>query len=78
MMFSSGMPLLYWIAAVFYAFYFFIYKVLLFKFYARTSRFSEDLPLESLDYMRGGTICHLFIGLLMFTNRDIVQIQDEQ
>ena len=72
MMFSSGMPFLYVIAAAFYILYFLIYKFLLLKYYARTSKFSEDLPLESLEYMRYGVIFHIVTGLFMYTNHEII------
>ena len=73
MTFSSGMPFLYIISALFYGLYYWVYKYLLFNFYRRTTNFNENLPMLSMGYMRAAIIWHLFIGLFIMTNVDIIE-----
>lgn len=63
------MPIVYLIGAMFYLLYYWVYKMLLLKYYRRTSNFSEDLPLNSLEYAEFGLILHLFIGSYMLSSR---------
>lgn len=44
LMFSAGLPILYPFAFIFYFVLYWVYKVLLLKFYARTIKFNEELP----------------------------------
>jgi hypothetical protein len=66
--FSSGMPFLYPIAALFFLLYFWVYKGLLLFYYQRTSNFDEGLPLMSNDYLSVGIAWHLVVGLIILTN----------
>ena len=70
--FSSGMPILYPIAAVFYFVMFYVNKFLLLKYFAKTARFGHNLPRQSVDYMKWGMVFHMIIGALMFTNSSII------
>jgi hypothetical protein len=70
--FSSGMPLLYPVASMFYFVYFWVNKALLLFYYQRTSNFDEGLPLMSTDYLSVGIACHLIVGLIVLTNDEII------
>jgi len=45
LMYSTGLPLLYPFAAIFYFVLYWVYKGLLIKYYEKTTRFNEELPL---------------------------------
>lgn len=71
-MFSTGMPLLYPFGFVFYMILYWVYKVLLLKYYQKTNRFNERLPIYSTNYMKIGLFIHLFIGSLMLSNSEMI------
>jgi len=77
-MFSTGMPLLYPFAMVFYFVLFWVYKLLLLKYYQTTNRFNEQLPIYATEYMKIGVFIHLFIGALMLSNSDIIPDHDSK
>lgn len=72
MTFSATMPFLYVIATVFFGVYFFFYKILLLRFYSKTSTFNEDLPIINLSYMFWGLIPHMAVGLVMLSNKNLL------
>lgn len=72
MMYSTGMPLLYLFGAIFYTLLYWVYKCLLLKYYQRTSRFNEDLPIDATSYMRFALLLHIVIGGFMVTNSQIL------
>lgn len=49
-------------------------KILIFKYYQRTSRFNERLAVESLYYIKFGILCHMLVGAFVFTNPELVSI----
>lgn len=66
--FSAGLPILYPVAAISFLVLYGVYKMLLLKYYAKTTQFDEDLPVRSIDYMKYGIIFHMIVGSFMFTN----------
>lgn len=72
LMFSTGMPLLYPFAMIFYIVLFCVYKFLLLKYYQTTNRFNEQLPIESVAYIKSGLLFHLIIGSLMISNSEMI------
>mmetsp|Transcript_1780 Transcript_1780/g.3134 ORF Transcript_1780/g.3134 Transcript_1780/m.3134 type:complete len:279 (-) Transcript_1780:417-1253(-) len=70
--FSTGLPILYPFAFLFYLLLFWVYKLLLLKFYQRTNRFNEELPIKSLSYMKVGLILHLLVGGFMVTYSELL------
>lgn len=70
--FSSGLPILYPVACVSYFVLYWVYKVLLLKYYAKTTEFDEDLPVRSIEYMKYGILFHMIVGSFMFTNSAIL------
>ena len=74
LMYSSGMPILYPIACIFNIVLYWMVKILIFKYYQRTSRFNERLAVESLYYIKFGILCHMLVGAFVFTNPELVSI----
>ena len=71
-MYSSGLPILYPIACLFYTLAYWVYKTLLLKYYQRTSKFNERLALYSVGYVKYGLLFHMVVGGLMYTNSNIM------
>lgn len=68
LMYSTGLPILYPFAACAYLVLYWVYKGLLLKYYARTTKFNQEIPMKSLGWVKFGLIMHLFIGSLMLSN----------
>lgn len=78
MMYSTGMPLLYPFAAVFYGVLYWVYKFLLLKFYQRTNKFNEELPIFSTNFIKFGLVLHGIFGGLMLTNSSLIPVTEKQ
>lgn len=78
-MYSTGMPILYPFAALFYLILYWVYKGLLLKYYSRTTKFNEEIPMKALGWVKFGLVMHIFIGSLMLSNQNYFPtIQDEE
>jgi len=75
-MYSTGLPILYPFAALFYFVLYWVYKILLLKYYERTTNFNEELPLFSTKWIKLGLIFHGVMGGLMTTNSDLMPAID--
>ena len=75
-MFSTGLPIMYPLACIFYTVLFWVYKFLLLKFYAKTTNFNYELPLFSTSYIKIGIFFHIIFGGLMVTNSEIIPSED--
>lgn len=71
-MFSSGLPVLYITGFIFFTVLYWVYKMLLLKYYQTTSRFNEKLPEVALHFFKFGVFFHVLMGLFMYTNSAIV------
>ena len=71
-MYSSGIPILYPIACFFYAVLYWVYKILLLKFYQKTYIFDEELAIFSLKLIKYGLLFHMVIAAFMLTNSKIL------
>lgn len=74
LMYSSGMPILYPIACIFNIVLYWMVKILIFKYYQRTSRFNERLAVESLYYIKYGILSHMLVGAFVYTSPEIVSV----
>lgn len=72
LMFCTGLPVLYPFAAVFFFAYYWVYKYLLVKFYARSRSFNEAIPMVATSFFTLGVILHLIMGALMISNSNIL------
>lgn len=68
LMYSTGLPILYPFACVFYFVLYWVYKWLLLKFYARTTKFNQDIPIKSVPWIKVGLFYHLVVGSFMLSN----------
>lgn len=70
--FSSGLPILYPFAMGFNFVLYWVYKYLLLKYYQRTSKFNEELPLKSIKFIKYGLLFHMIGAMLMYSNTDML------
>ena len=71
-MYSSGLPVLYPLGCLFYIVLYWVVKILLLKYYQRTSHFNEELAIKSVGYIKYGIIFHMIVGGFMYTNSRIL------
>ena len=38
------------------------------KYYARTTKFNEEIPIESVQYVKIGLFIHIFVASIMLSN----------
>ena len=72
MTYSSGLPVMYPIAAMHFTFVYWIYKSLFLKFYRKTGVFDEMLSLQTVFYLKFGVFIHLCMGAFVFSNSNIL------
>ena len=72
MMYSTGLPILYPFACVFYFVLYWVYKTLLLRYYEKTTKFNEQLPLFTTHWMKVGVLLHGITGLFMYTNSKLI------
>ena len=70
--YSSGMPILYPVACLNFFLMYWVYKLLLVKFYRKTISFNQDLPQYSIKYLRFGIFLHVVMGAFILTNKALV------
>jgi hypothetical protein len=76
MMFSAGLPILYPFACIAFFVLYWVYKFLLLKYYEKTTRFNEQLPLYSITWIKFSILLHGVVGLFMYTNSDLFPQND--
>lgn len=77
LMYSTGMPILYPFACIFYAVLYWVYKFLLLKYYERTNRFNKELPIYTTGYIKIGLVLHGIFGGFMITNSQLIPPGDK-
>ena len=68
MLWSSGMPILYFIGFLWFTVTFLTNKLLLLKYYQRTLTNTKDIPLFSAEFLKIGIVQHIFVAAFMLTN----------
>jgi hypothetical protein len=72
--YSSGMPILYLIGALFFTLTYMKEKFLIIKYHKRTdTSLSKDLPLYTLSLLRLTIIAKMLMGIAMFTDPQIFE-----
>ena len=66
--YSSGMPVLYIIGAIFFLFTYFVNKLVLFKYYQRTLDLNRVVPQYSTQFFNLALLFHIVVGGFMITN----------
>jgi hypothetical protein len=70
--YSSGMPILYLLAVVFFTFTYLANKLLFFNYYQKTDHsLSRDLPLYSLKILQIGVMLKLIVGVFMYADPEV-------
>lgn len=67
-MYSGGLPILYPFASIFFLVLYWVYKFLLIKFYEKTTKFNEQLPMFATQLFKFGIIIHGIVTAVMLTN----------
>lgn len=75
-MYSTGLPVLYPFAFLFYFVLYWVYKGLLLKYYARTTKFNQEIPIESMFWFKVALFFHIFIGSIMLSNQAFFPAQE--
>ena len=75
-MYSTGLPILYPFGCIFYMVLYWVYKGLLLKYYARTTKFNQEIPIESMTWFKVALFFHLFIGSIMLSNQSFFPPQE--
>jgi len=70
--YSSGIPILYPVAFLNYLVLYWVYKILLIKYYRKTVSFNQDLPNFSIYFFKVGIVFHIIMGAFIFTNKNIL------
>jgi hypothetical protein len=76
MAYSSGLPILYPFAAIFFAVLYAVYKFLLLKYYAKTTKFNEELPMISIAYIKVALVIHMVFTVFMISNAKLLPLQE--
>ena len=71
--YSSGLPVLYPVAFVNYLILYWVYKILLIKYYRKTVSFNQDLPNFSIYFFKVGIVFHIIMGAFIFTNKNVLR-----
>lgn len=67
-MYSSGMPLLYPMAMLFFAITYLVNKMLIFKYFQTLANLTRTIPLFSIKFLRFGLMIHMILSAFMLTN----------
>lgn len=70
--FSSGMPALYPIACFNFFILYWVYKILLVKFYRKTTAFNQDLANSSIGFLKIAIFTHVILAAYIFTNSHLL------
>ena len=68
LMYSSGMPVLYFCGFVFYIVTYWINKFLLINYYQKSTTLTRTIPTFAITFMKYALFMHSFLSLLMLTN----------
>jgi hypothetical protein len=69
--YSSGMPVLYIIGAIFFLFTYQVNKIVLYKYYQKSLDLNRVVPEYSMDFLNFCLILHILIGGFMITDPDL-------
>ena len=77
MMYSSGMPLLYAIGIVFYTVTYLLHKLLIIKFFKKSTTSTRTIPMAAVQFLKIGLICHMICAAFMLTNPTIFEVRED-
>lgn len=67
-MYSTGIPIFYFLGFIFLQINFWMFKLLLLRYYRKATLFNEDLALKSIRYLKFGLFIHIVSSLFMLSN----------
>ena len=70
--YSTGCPLLYPLAGVFYTVQYWYQKSLALRYHRRSSKFSDRLPIESVAYLRIAVVMHALMAYMMLSEEGLL------
>lgn len=70
------MPLIFVMAFLFYILFFWVYKILLLKFYRRTTSFNEDLPISIIKWVRVSVFVHGITSIFLMSDMNLMPLSD--
>lgn len=76
LLYSSGMPILYFIGMIFFGITYFINKGLIIKYYRFSTTLSKTIPITVLQFIKYSLIFHVIVGLFMLTNQTPFMTRD--
>lgn len=72
MVFSAGLPFLYFIGFATYFIQYWVFKFLLLKFFKKTVSFDDELPKFSIFYFQIGIVLHIMFAGFIFANSSLI------
>lgn len=73
--YSSGMPVLYIVGAVFFGLTYKVNKLVIIKFYQRTLSLNRVVPQYSMKFLSIVLFIHIIVGLFMLTNPSLFKTE---
>lgn len=74
MMYGSGIPILYLVAAVFFFATYWVDKILIFYHHRRPESHDENMSVQTLSWFKYAVLLHMIGGLLMYSNQAILPV----
>lgn len=71
MLYGSGIPILYFVAAIFFITYW-VDKILIFYYYRKPELLDHSLAIETLKWFKYAIVLHVIGGILMYSNSAIL------
>jgi len=65
LLYSGGMPILYFIGIVLYTFTYLAHKLLILKFYQKSRTLTRTIPIFSMNFFKMGIVLHMLGAVLM-------------
>ena len=76
LLYSIGCPLMYVLGAMFFTVQYWWYKYLLLNYHQKASKFSDQLPINSTDYIKIGLFMHVAMAYLLLTDDNLLPTTD--
>lgn len=76
MLYGSGIPILYVVAAAFYFTSYWVDKFLLLRYFKRPLMMDQYLAKNTLSWFKYALVLHIIGGMLMYSNSAILPVKD--
>ena len=77
LLYSGGMPILYFIGIVLYTFTYLIHKCLILKFYKKSRTLTRTIPIFTMKFFKIGIVIHMISALIMLSQKDAFETRAE-